>query len=154
MHLFLHFLKMIEQSQIFYLIYLNHVHILKNVIFQEVLHIPYFKIIPTIFQKFYSNFLGPKLTRTLYSSLLLKVLLIDDVLHLSTQIITYFFKYWLSGHSLVPLGHKRWQVSGRRRSSCLSDGVEAFRTISSNSAESLAYWAGECFTFSRIQCSV
>ena len=49
--------------------YLNHVHILKNVIFQEVLHIVYFKIIPTISQKIDSNFLGPKLAHTLYSPL-------------------------------------------------------------------------------------
>ena len=47
--------------------YLNHVHILKSVIFQEVLNIPYFKIIPTFSQKFDSDFWGPKLAHTLYS---------------------------------------------------------------------------------------
>ena len=67
MHLFLQFLTMIEKSEIFYVICLNHVHIFKNVIFQEVLHILYFKIIPTISQKFDSNFWGPKLAYTLYS---------------------------------------------------------------------------------------
>ena len=69
MHLFLQFLTMIEKSKIFYVIYLNHVHIFKNVIFQKVLNILYFKIIPTISQKFDSNFGGPKLTHTLYSPL-------------------------------------------------------------------------------------
>ena len=69
MHLFLQFLTMIEKSSIFYVIYLNHVHILKSVIFQEVLNILYFKIIPTISQNFDSNFWGPKLTHTLYSPL-------------------------------------------------------------------------------------
>ena len=58
---------MIEKSYIFYVIYLNHVHILKSVIFQEVLNILYFKIIPTISQKFDSKFGGPKLAHTLYS---------------------------------------------------------------------------------------
>ena len=58
---------MIEKSQIFYVIYLNHVHIFNSVIFQEVLHILYFKIIPTISQKFDRNFWGPKLAHTLYS---------------------------------------------------------------------------------------
>ena len=67
MHIFLQFLTMIEKSFIFYVIYLNHVHNLKSVIFQEVLHILYFKIIPTISQKIDSNFLGPKLAHTLYS---------------------------------------------------------------------------------------
>ena len=42
----------------------------KNVIFQEVLNILYFKIIPNISQKFDSNFGGPKLTHTLYSPFL------------------------------------------------------------------------------------
>ena len=55
-----------EKSQISYVIYLNHVHIFKSVIFQEVLHILYFKIIQTISQKFDSNFRGPKLAQTLY----------------------------------------------------------------------------------------
>ena len=45
----------------------HYVHIFKNVIFQEVLNILYFKIIPTISQIFDSNFGGPKLTHTLYS---------------------------------------------------------------------------------------
>ena len=67
MHLFLNFLTMIKKSEIFYVIYLNHVHILKSVIFQEVLQILYFKIIPTISQKFDSNFGGPKFSHTLYS---------------------------------------------------------------------------------------
>ena len=58
MHIFLQFLTMIEKSFIFYVIYLNHVHNLKSVIFQEVLHILYFKIIPTISQKIDSNFGG------------------------------------------------------------------------------------------------
>ena len=58
---------MIEKSLIFYVIYLNHVHILKSFIFQEVLNILYFKIIPTISQNFDSNFWEPKLAHTLYS---------------------------------------------------------------------------------------
>ena len=70
MDLFLQFLAMIEKSQIFNVIYLNHVLVLINVIFQEVLNIPYFKIIPTISQNFDSNFWGPKLTHTLYSPLI------------------------------------------------------------------------------------
>ena len=69
MHIFLQFLTMIEKSFIFYVIYLNHVHNLKSVIFQEVLHILYFKIIPTISQKIDSNFGGQKLAHTLYSPL-------------------------------------------------------------------------------------
>ena len=67
MHLFLQFLTMIEKSEIFYVIFLNHVHILKSVIFQEVLNILYFKIIIPFSQKFDSNFWGPKLAHTLYS---------------------------------------------------------------------------------------
>ena len=46
---------MIEKSQILYVIYLNYVHIFKSVILQELLHILYFKIIPTISKKFDSN---------------------------------------------------------------------------------------------------
>ena len=42
---------------------------LNSVIFQEVLHILYFKIIPTISKKFDRNFWGPKLAHTLYSPL-------------------------------------------------------------------------------------
>ena len=75
MHLFKQFLTMIEKSQISYVIYLNHVHIFKSVIFQEVLHILYFKIIPTISQKFDRNFWGPKLAHTLYSPLKKKITL-------------------------------------------------------------------------------
>ena len=69
LHLFLQFLTIIEKSQIFYVMYLNHVHILKSVIFQEVLNIPYFKIIPTFSQKFDNDFWGPKLAHILYSPL-------------------------------------------------------------------------------------
>ena len=46
---------------------------LKNVIFQEVLNILYFKIIPNISPKFDSNFGGPKLTHTSYSPLMYEV---------------------------------------------------------------------------------
>ena len=44
---------------------IKHIHILMSVIFQEELHILYSKIIPTISQKFDSNFGGPKLAHTL-----------------------------------------------------------------------------------------
>ena len=73
---------MIQKSYIFYVIYLNHVHILKSVIFQEVLNILYFKIIPTFSQKFDSDFWGPKLAHTLYSPLFIVF-----------QIKTFFQRY-------------------------------------------------------------
>ena len=60
------FLKWSKSHRFFYVIYLNHVQILKSVIFQEVLHILYFKIISP---KLDSNFYGPKLAHTLYSPL-------------------------------------------------------------------------------------
>ena len=66
-HIFCLLLHSEAQCDIFYVIYLKHVQILKSVIFQEVLHILYFKLIPTISQKFDSTFLGQKLEHTLYS---------------------------------------------------------------------------------------
>ena len=58
---------------------MNHVHILKSVIFQKVLHIVYFKIIPTISQKFDSNFLGPKLAHTINSPFYIKNVVTDGL---------------------------------------------------------------------------
>ena len=94
MHLFLQFLTMIEKSSIFYVIYLNHVHIFKNVTFQEVLNILYFKIIPTISQNFDSNFWGPKLTHTLYSPLILKNLVrITCIFQIKLELLFFCFHY-------------------------------------------------------------
>ena len=67
MHLFLQFFTMIEVID-----FLRHISE-SCTYFKEchwVLHILYFQIIPTISQKFDSNFWGPKLVHTLYSPLL------------------------------------------------------------------------------------
>ena len=50
MHLFLKFLTMIEVIDFLHIIYKNHVHILKSVIFQEVLDILYL-----LFQLFFKK---------------------------------------------------------------------------------------------------
>mgnify|MGYP003688715487 CR=1 FL=1 len=65
-------------------------------IFQEVLNILYFKIIPTISQKFDSNFFGPKLTHTLYSSFWQQC--VYDAVFSPFSLVTqstkfYFFKF-------------------------------------------------------------
>ena len=66
--------RLCKQDLYFYqrCIFVRYVRYLKSVIFQDVLHTLYFKIIPIISQKFESNFWGPKLAHTLYSPLLQK----------------------------------------------------------------------------------
>ena len=69
---------------------------LKNVIFQEVLNILYFKIIPNISQKFDSNFGGPKLTHTLYSplNLLYPRCFVPSLVEIDTVVLEKKMEMW------------------------------------------------------------